>query len=118
MLVASYGCKSCTRCCFSAALHPWGLTAAAVLPPQLDAALVMGHDHGPSAALAIVLLAVVTVGVLDGLCQGALFGDAASQPAEYTHVSGFPGKWLSWQVTLLVCALVPRGHCLEHDCCC
>ncbi len=46
----------------------------------------MGHPRGPDAALAVVLLAVVAVGVLDGLCQGAIFGDAASQPSEYTHV--------------------------------
>jgi hypothetical protein len=50
----------------------------------------MGRPQAPDSALPVVLLAVVVVGVLDGICQGAIFGDAASQPTEYTHVSAGP----------------------------
>lgn len=79
--------------------------------PQLDAVLVMGHPRGPDAALAVVLAAVVVVGVLDGLCQGAIFGDAASQPSEYTHVRCFcRSAFATCQASLLLLAVaLPRS---------
>jgi hypothetical protein len=52
---------------------------------------------GPDSALAVVLLAVVLVGVLDGLSQGAIFADAAALPPQYTHVS--TGNW--WAPAIL-----------------
>jgi len=45
-----------------------------------------GDADGPAAAYPVLLLIVVLVGVFDGLSQGAVFGDAATLPAEYTHV--------------------------------
>lgn len=51
----------------------------------------MGPDaEGSSAALAVVLLAVVVVGLLDGSSQGAIFGDASDLPPQYTHVRDWP----------------------------
>jgi hypothetical protein len=49
--------------------------------------MVGSKEVGPDSALLVVLLAVVAVGVLDGLSQGAIFGDAADLPPAYTHVS-------------------------------
>jgi hypothetical protein len=54
---------------------------------QIDLGLVGQEGTGPDSALAVVLLAVVLVGVLDGLSQGAIFADAAALPPQYTHVS-------------------------------
>ena len=66
-------------------------------PPtqQLDAALVGadgGAGGGNSEAAYRALLAVAfAAGALDGACQGAVFGDAAAMPSEYTHVRGRGG---------------------------
>lgn len=49
--------------------------------------MVGSSEVGPDSALLVLLLAVVAVGVLDGLSQGAIFGDAADLPPAYTHVS-------------------------------
>lgn len=49
--------------------------------------MVSGHDKAPFSAQAVVLLAVVVVGVFDGLCQGAVFGEAAQLGPKYAHVS-------------------------------
>lgn len=54
---------------------------------QVDALMVGGQEAGPNSALTVLLLVVVVVGVLDGLSQGAIFGDAADLPPLYTHVS-------------------------------
>lgn len=54
---------------------------------QVDGWMVGDSDTGSSSALAVTLLAVVLVGVLDGLSQGAIFSDAATLPPRYTHVS-------------------------------
>lgn len=54
---------------------------------QVDVLMVGSKEAGPDSALLVVLLAVVAVGVLDGLSQGAIFGDAADLPPAYTHVS-------------------------------
>jgi hypothetical protein len=43
---------------------------------------------GPPGAYSLLLLTVLLVGVLDGVSQGAIFGDAAALPSEYTHVRG------------------------------
>lgn len=59
--------------------------------PQVDVLMVGGRQYGPDSALAVVLLAVLAVGVLDGLSQGAIFGDAADLPPVYTHVSPLDG---------------------------
>jgi hypothetical protein len=48
--------------------------------------MVGGQQYGPDSALAVVLLAVLAVGVLDGISQGAILGDAADLPPTYTHV--------------------------------
>jgi hypothetical protein len=56
--------------------------------------MVGSREAGPDSALLVLLLAVVAVGVLDGLSQGAIFGDAADLPPAYTHVS------LVWPVLL------------------
>jgi hypothetical protein len=53
---------------------------------QVDVLMVGSQEAGPDSALIVVLLAVVAVGVLDGLSQGAIFGDAADLPPAYTHV--------------------------------
>lgn len=53
--------------------------------PLIDLLLVGREGTGPDSALAVVLLAVVLVGVLDGLAQGAIFADAAALPPQYTH---------------------------------
>ncbi|WIA30418.1 hypothetical protein OEZ86_000502 [Tetradesmus obliquus] len=53
--------------------------------PLIDLVLVGREGTGPNSALAVVLLAVVLVGVLDGLAQGAIFADAAALPPQYTH---------------------------------
>lgn len=55
--------------------------------PQLDALVVGQAAQAPQAALSALLAAVVLVGVLDGLSQGAIFGDAAALPPTFTHVS-------------------------------
>lgn len=49
--------------------------------------MVGDKEAGPDSALLVVLSTVVAVGVLDGLSQGAIFGDAADLPPAYTHVS-------------------------------
>jgi hypothetical protein len=54
---------------------------------QVDELMVGTEGEGSSAALALLLSAVVVVGVLDGLSQGAIFADAALLPPHYTHVS-------------------------------
>jgi hypothetical protein len=54
---------------------------------QVDVLMVGSKEAAPDSALMVVLLAVVAVGVLDGLSQGAIFGDAADLPPAYTHVS-------------------------------
>jgi len=41
----------------------------------------------PESALGVVLFVAVMTGVLDGVGQGALYGDASLLPPEYTHVS-------------------------------
>eukprot|EP00775_Hariotina_reticulata_P011647 gene11647-11792_t len=53
--------------------------------PLVDTALVGPDAEGSNAALAVVLLAVVIVGLLDGASQGAIFGDASDLPPQYTH---------------------------------
>lgn len=65
--------------------------ADAGVPLQVDLLMVGGQQYGPDSALAVVLLAVLAVGVLDGISQGAIFGDAADLPPQYTHVRGCPG---------------------------
>ena len=46
---------------------------------------------GPPAAYGLLLLTVLLVGVLDGISQGAIFGDASALPSEYTHVRPVTG---------------------------
>ncbi|KAF6258945.1 nucleoside transporter-domain-containing protein [Scenedesmus sp. NREL 46B-D3] len=53
--------------------------------PLIDLSFVGQEGSGPDSALTVVLLAVVLVGVLDGLSQGAIFADAAALPPQYTH---------------------------------
>jgi hypothetical protein len=73
---------------------------------QIDLGLVGQEGTGPDSALAVVLLAVVLVGVLDGLSQGAIFADAAALPPQYTHVSS---------IALHVAALETReAHMAQH----
>lgn len=85
--------------------HPPAAEAAALAahshilqhtPWQLDLIFVRGSsDSGapadaqsaPDAAYYLLLAVVVAVGVFDGICQGAVFGEAATMPSEYTHVS-------------------------------
>jgi hypothetical protein len=54
----------------------------------VDVFMVGSREVGPDSALGVVLAAVIAVGILDGLSQGAIFGDAADLPPAYTHVSG------------------------------
>lgn len=55
---------------------------------QIDLIFVRDRSgEGPPAAYGLLLLTVLLVGVLDGISQGAIFGDASSLPGEYTHVS-------------------------------
>lgn len=61
------------------------------LPDTLQIDVIFVHDkhsEGPPGAYALLLLTVLLVGVLDGISQGAIFGDAATLPSEYTHVRG------------------------------
>jgi hypothetical protein len=37
-------------------------------------------------ALGLVLVSLVLIAFFDGCCQGAIFGDAATLPPQYTHV--------------------------------
>ncbi|KAI8465416.1 MAG: hypothetical protein J3K34DRAFT_473490 [Monoraphidium minutum] len=63
-----------------------GFFALMLAVPMID--LIFVRDDGapgPPAAYRLVLLTVLLVGVLDGTCQGAIFGDAAALPAAYTH---------------------------------
>lgn len=53
---------------------------------QVDVLMVGTQEAGPNSALTVLLLVVVVVGILDGLSQGAIFGDAADLPPLYTHV--------------------------------
>lgn len=64
-----------------------------------------GEGVGPDSALLLVLLAVVLVGVLDGLSQGAIFADAAALPPQYTHVSEMQGVIPGVRVHPLHCLL-------------
>lgn len=53
--------------------------------PMLDIVMVGTEAEGPPEAYALLLVIVLLVGVLDGFCQGAIFGDAAALPSQYTH---------------------------------
>lgn len=55
--------------------------------------MVGDGSTGSSLALAAVALGTLIVGVCDGLCQGAVFGEAARAGAgAYTHVRGTAGQ--------------------------
>eukprot|EP00879_Flechtneria_rotunda_P030561 GHRR01033209.1.p1 GENE.GHRR01033209.1~~GHRR01033209.1.p1 ORF type:complete len:168 (+),score=44.25 GHRR01033209.1:100-603(+) len=64
-----------------------GFTAIMAVVPGIDWVLVGDSSTGSNTALLLMLLAVVLVGVLDGMSQGAIFGDASVLPPHYTHVS-------------------------------
>ncbi|KIZ05098.1 nucleoside transporter, putative [Monoraphidium neglectum] len=54
--------------------------------PMIDIVFVTdASTDGPPGAYSLLLLTVLLVGVLDGVSQGAIFGDAAALPSEYTH---------------------------------
>lgn len=59
-------------------------------PCQVDLAVVGANvDAGaPQSALSIILAMAALTGFLDGVGQGALYGDASLLPPEYTHVRG------------------------------
>lgn len=52
---------------------------------QCDVLLVAGAATGPPLALGLVLASLVVLAILDGCCQPAVFGDAATLPPQYTH---------------------------------
>eukprot|EP00879_Flechtneria_rotunda_P020907 GHRR01022014.1.p1 GENE.GHRR01022014.1~~GHRR01022014.1.p1 ORF type:complete len:361 (+),score=107.86 GHRR01022014.1:100-1182(+) len=62
-----------------------GFTAIMAVVPGIDWVLVGDSSTGSNTALLLMLLAVVLVGVLDGMSQGAIFGDASVLPPHYTH---------------------------------
>eukprot|EP00877_Chromochloris_zofingiensis_P005576 jgi/Chrzof1/15019/Cz09g24060.t1 len=62
-----------------------GFSTVMLLVPVVDLALVAGNGQESRSALVIILMSVVLVGVLDGLCQGAIFGDAAQLPGDLAH---------------------------------
>lgn len=77
---------------------------------QVDIFMVGSQETGPNSSLWVVLSAVVAVGVLDGLSQGAIFGDAADLPPAYTHVR------VCCEWCLRLCW--PRISCLKLLCVC
>jgi hypothetical protein len=71
-------------------LHSQGPSSRHYAPlrpsPQVDIVFVRGRPQAPVGALVAVLVAVTLVGIFDGLCQGAIFAEAASLPPKFTHV--------------------------------
>ncbi len=65
-----------------------GFVLVTLLVPLVDILLVSGHAQAPWSALCTILTAVVLIGVLDGICQGAVFVDASQSGMQCTHVRG------------------------------
>jgi hypothetical protein len=52
----------------------------------MDIFVVGNQDKAPEGVYAGTLLVGALIGCLDGIGQGALYGEAALLPPEYTHV--------------------------------
>eukprot|EP00798_Chlamydomonas_sp_ICE-L_P013704 gene13701-19596_t len=59
-----------------------GFTMIMILMPVLDATIL---ESNKQKALACVLFLMLLLGVLDGISQGALFGEVAKMPPKFTH---------------------------------
>ena len=60
---------------------------ASCIARQLDMFAIGSSGKAPESVFRTMLAIGVLVGSLDGIGQGALYGDAALLPPEYTHVS-------------------------------
>eukprot|EP00798_Chlamydomonas_sp_ICE-L_P001766 gene1766-33181_t len=59
-----------------------GFTLVMIMLPVLDFTVV---DSLPRIAIGLILSSTLLLGVLDGLSQGALYGEASVFPAKFTH---------------------------------
>ncbi len=103
-LVGSVAQPAATICCVRPCKTPHTPLQPCTLPPvcmpcmmQVDALLIKGAPQPPgrgviapalhgTTAYAIVLVAVALIAVGDGICQGTMYGEAATMPDKYTQV--------------------------------
>ncbi|KAI8463892.1 MAG: nucleoside transporter-domain-containing protein [Monoraphidium minutum] len=62
-----------------------GFAVTLVIIPLMDLFVIGNSTSGPESVYGVLLAVGVVVGTLDGIGQGALYGDAALLPPEYTH---------------------------------
>ncbi|KIY94366.1 hypothetical protein MNEG_13596, partial [Monoraphidium neglectum] len=82
-LLATLKLSAWTRLRILVAYGGFALTLLVI--PLMDIFVVGNQDKAPEGVYAGTLLVGALIGCLDGIGQGALYGEAALLPPEYTH---------------------------------